>query len=333
MTLTNSTVSGNSAQSDCGGIYNIYSTLTLTNSTVSGNSAGASGGVCNRGTLTLTNSTVSGNSAGYGDGGGIRNVSSYGTGSLTLTHSLISGNAAPSGAEIAAINIFGPIIPPITDLSLFGHSGLSNTQAFVKFTPGVTDITATSDGTKPTALAAILNPTLANNGGPTATHNLVSGSPAIDAAPADANCPATDQRGVSRPVGLKCDLGAVEFSAAPSFAFTGFLPPLGTLGSFNLVKAGQSVPLQFSLDGDQGLNILAEGTPTSRTIACDPEAPGVEVEATFPKKGGSSVLYDPTTRTYTYLWRTGHKWANTCRQLIVKLRDGTKHRANFWFKK
>jgi hypothetical protein len=50
---------------------------------------------------------------------------------------------------------------------------------------------------------------LADNGGPTLTHALLPGSPAIDAADA-ALCPATDQRGVARPQGAGCDAGAVE---------------------------------------------------------------------------------------------------------------------------
>jgi hypothetical protein len=101
LTLTNSTVSGNTADEVGGGIYN-SGALTLTNSTVSGNTAanesGHGGGIRNGGTatLTLTNSTVSGNAAGYsGDGGGIRNV-----GTATLTNSTVSGNAAKYGGGI-----------------------------------------------------------------------------------------------------------------------------------------------------------------------------------------------------------------------------------------
>ena len=51
---------------------------------------------------------------------------------------------------------------------------------------------------------------LVDNGGPTLTHALQAGSPAIDAAD-DAVCPATDQRGVDRPQGAACDVGAYEY--------------------------------------------------------------------------------------------------------------------------
>ena len=86
------------------------------------------------------------------------------------------------------------------------------------FTPGANDITATSDGNTPTALTGILATTLADNGGPATpagsvlTHNLVSGSPALDAASAG---PATDQRGIARPQGLRFDIGAFE-AVAPT---------------------------------------------------------------------------------------------------------------------
>ena len=86
LTLTNSTVSGNTANDNGGGIFSAGGTLTITNSTVSGNS-GEGGGIHNGGgTLTITNSTVSDNIAGD-KGGGIRN-----DGTLTITNSTVSDN-------------------------------------------------------------------------------------------------------------------------------------------------------------------------------------------------------------------------------------------------
>jgi CSLREA domain-containing protein len=93
LTLTNSTVSGNTADNAGGGIFNNAGTLTLINSIVSGNNAGVDGGGIRNdpgGTVTLTNSTVSGNTAGD-DAGGIHNVAG---GTLTLTNSTVSGNDA-----------------------------------------------------------------------------------------------------------------------------------------------------------------------------------------------------------------------------------------------
>ena len=99
------TITGGRTYGDGGGIYN-SGTLTLTNSTVSGNTASSSyysyyysygGGIYNGGTLTLTNSTVSGNTASssyyYSYGGGIFNG-----GTLTLTNSTVTGNTASSSS-------------------------------------------------------------------------------------------------------------------------------------------------------------------------------------------------------------------------------------------
>ncbi|MDA0243868.1 MAG: hypothetical protein OT477_10670 [Chloroflexi bacterium] len=215
LTLNNSTVSGNTATSLGGGIFNAVSgTLTLNNSTVSGDTAPSGGGILNAGaTLTLNNSTVSGNTA-SGGGGGIYNYLS----TTTLNRSIVSGNISPTGAEIRR---FGGTITAANH-NVFGHSGQTNAQAFAGFTPSGTDITATSDGTTPTTLASILNTTLADNGGPTLTHALVSGSPAIDIiSSGGAGCifdTSTDQRGGVRGSGANrgdgaCDAGAYEFNS------------------------------------------------------------------------------------------------------------------------
>lgn len=195
--------------------------MTLSDSTLSGNVANGNsgGGVLSRAfdssSVTLSNSTLSGNSAGTA-GGGVSSFT-YTSSRVTLSRTLIVGNTAGVGDEILWFNFGGSFTA--ADANLFGHSGLTNAQAFLYFTSGATDITATADGTTPTTLTHILTPALAPNGGSTRTHNLVPGSPAIDASPVDAACLPTDQRGVSRPQGPACDIGAVEFTGLPS------LPP------------------------------------------------------------------------------------------------------------
>ena len=87
-TLTNDTLSGNSASDVVVGVFN-DGTATLTNDTLSGNSAqDYGGGVFNDGTATLTNDTLSGNSA-QDYGGGV-----YNDGTATLTNDTLSGNSA-----------------------------------------------------------------------------------------------------------------------------------------------------------------------------------------------------------------------------------------------
>ena len=89
LTVTNSMLSGNSADDGGGGIYN-SGALTVANSTLSGNSADdGGGGIYNSGALTVANSALSANSAVYGGGGGI-----HSSGTLTVTNSTLSVNSA-----------------------------------------------------------------------------------------------------------------------------------------------------------------------------------------------------------------------------------------------
>ncbi len=112
------------------------------------------------------------------------------------------------------------------------------------------------------------------------------------------------------------------------YNFSGFFQPVDNLPVFNSVKAGSSIPVKFSLSGDQGLDIFAAGYPKSQVITCDSTAPVDGIEETV-AAGSSSLSYDASTDQYSYVWKTDKAWAGTCRQLVVKLNDGTSHRANF----
>lgn len=115
------------------------------------------------------------------------------------------------------------------------------------------------------------------------------------------------------------------------YEFTGFFSPVDN-SMLNTVKAGQSIPVKFSLGSDEGLGIFATGSPQSKQIACDSGASADEIEQTV-TAGSSSLSYDPVARQYTYVWKTDKLWANTCRQLVVKLDDLTEHVATFRFRK
>jgi hypothetical protein len=117
LSLSNCTVSGNTASNQGGGLFNT-GTLDLTACTVSGNSAGAGGGLYSQGgtaTMTLTNCTVSGNSA--NKGGGL--VSSLGT--LTLTNCTVSGNTTQN-SDGTALNNYGGTLT-LTNTIVEGNSG------------------------------------------------------------------------------------------------------------------------------------------------------------------------------------------------------------------
>jgi hypothetical protein len=226
LTVTNSTITDNAAE-DGGGVFNGSSsfhlpggTIIITNSTIAGNAAGYSGGgVANGsysspgGTVTITNSTITGNAAEYG--GGVANFYffrnfTFFNGTVTLTRTLVSGNTASSGPEISNS---GTVLAD--NHNLFGVDGTAGVEGF---TPGATDIVPPAG----VQLADILDPTLAFHGGPTQTHALVPGSPAIDAGgpvctDATGDPLDTDQRGRPRVVDGNsdgtpaCDIGAVEF--------------------------------------------------------------------------------------------------------------------------
>ena len=116
----------------------------------------------------------------------------------------------------------------------------------------------------------------------------------------------------------------------PTSRFGGFMPPVDGLPTVNVTKAGAAVPVKFSLGGDRGLNIFAAGSPSSVTVACNSSAPTGEVEETV-TAGSSSLTYDITSDTYTYIWKTNKTWANTCRRLTLRFTDGTVADADFQF--
>jgi CSLREA domain-containing protein len=265
LAITNSTVSGNSGPSfGGGGIYIGGGAVTITNSTVSGNnSSGTGGGINNSGgTLTLANSTVSGNTPGNGNGGGIANNS----GTLTLTNSTVTGNITGNGArgggiyfQVGTANIKNTIVANNTVGSggsgpeLFGTFN-SQDYNLIKTTAGATltgNTTHNITGQDPS-----LGP-LANNGGPTMTHALLPGSPAIDAgdicvvnnscSPALASVLTTDQRGTgfSRLVNAAVDIGAFEVQASPP-------PPTVQFSSatYTISETGPRVDITLTRAGD-----------------------------------------------------------------------------------
>ena len=206
-TLTNCTFSGNTASTG-GGMYNYFSSsLTLTNCTFSGNTASTTGGGMKNSSSspTLTNCTFSGNTAST-TGGGMFNDSS----SFTLTNCTFSNNTAVHGG---GMENYVSSTAKIYDTILWGDSGgeIANSSS----TPTVADCVVQGGYTGGTNIitADPLLGTLGDYGGNTATIPLLSGSSAIDAAayPSGVTKPDTDQRGVTRPQGPKCDIGAYEY--------------------------------------------------------------------------------------------------------------------------
>ena len=118
------------------------------------------------------------------------------------------------------------------------------------------------------------------------------------------------------------------------FNWSGFFRPVDNPVVVNRVKAGSAIPIKFSLAGNQGLNIFATGYPASFAMTTFWGAPIEDIpleETVF--AGNSGLTYDPIADQYVYVWKTDKSWAGTSRELIVKLIDGTYHRAYFTFTK
>ncbi len=120
-----------------------------------------------------------------------------------------------------------------------------------------------------------------------------------------------------------------SFTVTVLYNFTGFFPPVSNPPVLNAVNAGRAIPVKFSLSGNKGLNIFAANSPYTVSLNCDTNDPGVDVIGTT-EAGGSTLSYGGDT--YNYVWKTESSWAGTCRQLVVKLNDGSVHTANFRFR-
>ena len=115
-------------------------------------------------------------------------------------------------------------------------------------------------------------------------------------------------------------------------SFSGFLRPIDNLPALNIVKAGSAVPVKFGLGLYLGPSIFEAGYPLTRAIDCASGAPLDPADRTS-AAGNSGLQYDASSNQYTYVWKTSSAWAaGSCRQLVVRLTDGTEHVANFKFK-
>lgn len=176
--IKGSTISGHT---EGGVLANFQGQVTISNSTLSGNSTPFSGGALflASGQATLDHVTIANNSAGA-PGGGIAVPSAK----IRIRASIIASNTAPAGSDCAANAVRAVGVNLIEDTGSCTIAGGS---------------TISED--------PVLGP-LQNNGGPTETHALLAGSPAIGVLTAGSTCQSPDQRGVPRAV--PCDLGAYE---------------------------------------------------------------------------------------------------------------------------
>lgn len=199
-----------------GGAIATTGPLTLVNGTLSGNTATYGGGISftvqEDPPVTLTNDTIAFNSAGSGLGGGVYGTSQAGTDETHagIENTIIAGNSGGDCGDSGSTSQFAAPVDQgnnlDSDSSCFGGLGASGDKT----------------GVDPKLGQA------ADNGGPVLTDAELGGSPAIDAG-SNTNCPATDARGISRPQGAACDMGAYE--AAPAkLTLTKSAPANGSAG-------------------------------------------------------------------------------------------------------
>ena len=116
-----------------------------------------------------------------------------------------------------------------------------------------------------------------------------------------------------------------------TYNFTGFFQPVDNLPMVNIASAGSAIAVKFSLNGNQGLNIMAAGYPASSPVACNSSEPSAIIEETV-NAGGSSLTYDAGSDRYSYVWKTNKVWKGTCRIFVMRLNDGIDHYAKFSFR-
>ncbi len=283
---------------DGGGIYAASGTqLTIDASTISNNLAYNGGGLNTSGTTTIEKSTIAGNDAGSstrnGDGGGLQNG-----GSLTLVNDTIAKNESFNGSESGGgiwgdkVSAKNTIVAENSDNS----TAIDNcTEALESKGPNLENGTecgfAAHGGL---SKAAPILGALADNGGETETMALAAGSPAIDAGTGE-GCPASDQRGVKRPQGIACDIGAYEFQTVADLSVT-------QSASTTTLGAGGDVTYTLKVvnngpEGASGVTVQDTPPPDSTLVSAVPSQGACSGSA--PLKCALGALASGTAATVT----------------------------------
>jgi hypothetical protein len=113
-----------------------------------------------------------------------------------------------------------------------------------------------------------------------------------------------------------------------AFPFGGFLAPVAD-GEPNLAKAGQAIPVRFSLSGDRGLEVLVSARFRDEGTVQNPTGEWVDAATA----GNSGLSYDAPSDTYTYVWKTSKAWANHTGEFVMELSDGSTHTFDVSFRK
>jgi hypothetical protein len=274
-TVTNVTFSANKTTRGSGaGMYNLSgSNPTITNVTfANNNSAWDGGGIANKGSSpTIINSTFSGNKAVNG-GGGIQNFDASATILMNVT---FSGNQATGGGTARGSgggldNCSSPNVKVYNSI-FWGNTAVIGNQINNIYSDGVVVDSSVVDGgyvggTNIITADPLLGK-LGNYGGFTTTIPLLVGSSAIDTGK-DSVCPATDQRGVTRPQGAHCDIGAFEYVKMAPVATTNAASAITTTGAtlngiVNANNDSSTVSFEYGLSTSYGTTVTATQSPVT----------------------------------------------------------------------
>jgi len=238
---------------------------------------------------------------------GVPSGNVFPVGTTTLTYSVTDahGNSASATQTVTVIDNTPPVVAPPPNITVYLPLHSTATSMTVSYP---TQATATDNCDGPIPSGSI-------------SYNPSSGS-TFPVGTTTVTVSATDS---------SHNVGTSTFTVTVLFDFTGFFSPVSNPPTLNVVNAGRAIPVKFSLSGNKGPNILDANSPQSGSIACDGSAPVVDLTDTL-TAGGSSLSYDASADQYIYVWKTDSSWAGSCRQLVVTLKDGTSHTANFKFK-
>ena len=309
VTIRNSTIVGNQAAQRGGGVNVTAGTVSIVGSTISGNQAADGGGLFSddAGVVTIERSTISGNTA-TAQGGGVNNKGTLVVRSATITRnsSVVSAGGITNNGSTSLLNTINAgntgASSSLSDcgggngISTLGYNIVSNSCN----SAGPGDIEVASSQ----VFSQVIDPMLADNGGPTKTHALIASGRAIDAG----YCPgeSTDQRGFKRPVDVAqvanardgCDIGAFE-AQGPTIA----VADLMVSQTVNKTSVKQGDLLTYSV---RVQNLGGQSAPN--VVLTDLLSSGVTFVEAGVNKG--TVIAPPSGETGTVTWNLGTMLSN-----------------------
>jgi dipeptidyl aminopeptidase/acylaminoacyl peptidase len=255
-----------------------------------------------------------------------------------VTYNVTATDENPANPDVNCSRSSGSIFPIGTTQVNCSATDAAGNEATSSFNVTVRDTTAPTIS----GIPADFTKTTTNSSGavvsyasPTAS-DAVDGGVTVNCSPSSGSTFALGETTVSCSVSdTRANTITKTFKVSVLYDFGngsggGFAEPVAN-GALNQVKAGAGVPVKFGLGSNLGLDIFATGYPTFRKITCDAQQVMDPIEETV-AVSNSGLKYDSASGHYIYSWKTDKAWSNTCRQLVIKLKDGSEHPINFRFK-